>query len=76
MVKNDKPYGNGDDGSDDDPDECPHCREIKNYYPFPMTVLIICAVIIIFVVCLLFIQYTFVSKENKVCQGLLGDHHV
>ena len=55
--------------------ECPHCREITEYYPFPMTVLIISSIIIIFIVLFLFMQYMFLSKERNVCQTLLDGHH-
>ena len=58
----------------DDEVECPHCREINKFYPFPIWVSIFGFLIVIFVFIFLYAQYVMVKNKSDTCLATLRHH--
>jgi type VI protein secretion system component VasF len=56
--------------------ECPHCREITQYYPVPLWVIIVGFLIIACVIGFIYLQYVMSKKEGDECNRLLSNHHM
>lgn len=54
---------------DEDRGECPHCREVNKYYPFPLWISVLGFFIIGFVIAFIYLQYLVARKNNEECEA-------
>ena len=55
--------------------ECPYCREVNKYYPFPVGISVFGFLLVMFIVILVYFQYFMLNKRNVTCLRLLDRHH-